>query len=147
MNKCTARKKDGSRCTADPQAGREVCVFHDPEKIEDGHRARQKGGIRRNQSASVLPLGTRDHPLEKSSDTALLLADSINQLRRGELDPRVANAIGYLASIQLRAFEQSTMEKRITTVEIMMGLIAHPPFKLKEEEAKEQSDDKPHETA
>jgi hypothetical protein len=49
------------------------------------------------------------------------LADSINQLRRGELDPRVANGVGYLASILLRALEQGPMEERLAHLESLLG--------------------------
>jgi hypothetical protein len=51
------------------------------------------------------------------------LGDSINRLRRGELDPRVANAIGYLASVLLRAQEQGPLEERMAKLEAMLGLV------------------------
>ena len=81
----------------------------------------------------MLPPETPEHPLAKSADISVLLADSINQLRRGQLGPRVANAIGYLASVQLRSFEQSGLEERMAKLEKTMGLIARPLFHLKEE--------------
>jgi len=46
-----------------------------------------------------------------------LLSQTINQVRKGELDARVANSIGYLASIAIRAFAQDQVENRITTLE------------------------------
>jgi hypothetical protein len=111
--KCGSRKKNGSRCQADAQIGKELCVFHDPERAKDGHRARRAGGIKRSQRTAVLPPDTPDCALTKSEQVSDLIEESINQLRRGQLDPRVANSIGYLASIQLRAFEQGITENRI----------------------------------
>ena len=96
--KCSASKKDLDRCGADAQIGKDVCVFHDPERVSDGVRARRAGGIQRSRPL-VLPSNTPDLPLESSKDVLVMLAASMNPLRRGELDPRVANAIGYLASI------------------------------------------------
>lgn len=108
----------------------------------DGVRARRAGGIQRSRRAAVLPADTPDSPLANSNDVALLIADAINTVRRGELDPRIANAISYLASVQLRCFEQSALEDRMTKIETTMGLIPRPMFHLKEELSKE-SDEKP----
>jgi hypothetical protein len=124
--KCQFRKKNGQRCGANTQIGRETCVFHDPAKAEDGRRARRAGGITRSRLAAVLPRHTPDHPLARATDVSMLLADSINQLRRGELDARVANAIGYLASVQLRSFEQGMIEDRLAKVEERLGLVSIP---------------------
>jgi hypothetical protein len=149
MNKkCEARKKNGARCTADSQLGKDDCVFHDPARIKDGHRARRAGGINRSRSSGVLPLDAPDHPLAKSADISVLLADSINQLLRGQLDPRVANAIGYLVSVQLRSFDQSALDDRMTKIEATMGLIARPMFHLREELIEEEeNDEKPQKSA
>ena len=62
--------------------------------------------IARSQPAAVLPLDSPDHPLRSPKHVSDLLADSLNRLRRGQLGPRVANAMGYLASVLLRALEQ-----------------------------------------
>src|SRR5438445_4817103 len=105
--KCQSRKKNGESCGADPQSGKGLCVFHDPAKAEDGRRARQAGGINRSRVATVLPPETPDDPLRSTTDVSTLLSESINQVQRGQLDPRMANAVGYLACetsnrIQLR---------------------------------------------
>jgi hypothetical protein len=98
--KCEFRKKNGERCGADAQTGKNLCVFHDPARAVDGRRARKAGGIRRSQAAAVLPSDTPDHPLGNTKEVSAFLADSINQLRRGQLDPRVANGVGYLSSVR-----------------------------------------------
>ena len=46
-----------------------------------------------------------------------LLSVTINQVRRGKLDPKVANAVGYLSGIILKAKEQSEIEVRIKQIE------------------------------
>lgn len=132
--KCQFRKKNGHSCGANAQIGRDTCVFHDPAKAEDGRRARRAGGVTRSRPAAVLPPNTPDHPLAKATDVSTLLADSINQLRRGELDARVANAIGYLASVQLRSFEQGKMEERLAKVEERLGLVGIPLIANHEQE-------------
>jgi hypothetical protein len=92
-------------------------VFHDPDKASDGRRARRAGGITRSRAATVLPFDTPDHPLGDTNQVSVLLADSINRLRRGQLDPRVANAMGYLASVLLKALENGRIEDRLARLE------------------------------
>jgi hypothetical protein len=117
---CEFRKKGGGRCNADAQTGKGVCVFHDPDKASDGRRARRAGGITRSRAATVLPFDTPHHPLGDTNQVSVLLADSINRLRRGQLDPRVANAMGYLASVLLKALENGRIEDRLARLESVM---------------------------
>src|SRR5689334_12886821 len=53
----------------------------------------------------------------KSWAFSTLLAEAINQVRRGELDPRVANSVGHLASILLGALQQGPLEERLARLE------------------------------
>jgi hypothetical protein len=75
------------------------------------------GGITRSRTAAVLPADAPDHPLRNTQDVSTLLAESINQVRRGELDPRVANSVGHLASILLGALQQGPLEERLARLE------------------------------
>jgi hypothetical protein len=118
--KCEFRKKNGELCGADAQTGKNLCVFHDPARADDGHRARQAGGVHRSHSAAVLPSDTPDHPLGDTNQVSVLLADSINRLRRGQLDPRVANSMGYLASVLLKALDQR-LEDRLAHLEAVIS--------------------------
>jgi hypothetical protein len=120
-NKCEFRKKNGERCGADAQTGNSLCVFHDPDKASKGRRARRAGGITRSRSAAVLPSDTPDHPLGNTKEVSAFLADSFNQLRRGELDPRVANGMGYLTSVLLRSLEQGPVEERLLKIEAALN--------------------------
>jgi len=110
---CKYRRKDSSWCRANAQATNGLCLFHDPEKAADGRRARRAGGISRSRVAAVLPPDTPDCPLEDARDVSKFLAQSINQLRRGQLDPKVDNALGYVASVLLRSLEQGRAEDRV----------------------------------
>jgi len=68
----------------------------------------------------VLAPDTPDHPLGSTTEIARLLGDSINQIRRGELDPRVANAMGYMASVLLKALHQGPVEERLAYLEAIL---------------------------
>jgi hypothetical protein len=138
MAKCRFHKKNGTNCNADAQAGKDTCVFHDPQQSANVSRARRAGGINRNKCAAVLPPQTPDKSLANAPDVSNLLAESINQLRRGELDPRIANAIGYLAGIQLRSFEQGVIQERIRKMEEALGLMPRPQIVTPDSEQKQR---------
>ena len=63
-------------------------------------------------------------PLERVQDVAELLSDTIHQVRRGELEPRVANAVGYLAGTLLKALQAGELEERMEQLE---RLLDHQP--------------------
>jgi hypothetical protein len=124
--KCEFGKKNGERCGADAQSGKSLCVFHDPAQASEGRRARRAGGIARSRGAAVLPSDTPSLPLGNTKEVSAFLADSINQLRRGQLDPRVANGVGYLSSVLLRALEQGPFEERLAKIEAALAENAQP---------------------
>lgn len=115
---CRARKPDGVRCKAAALVGSDFCYFHDPEKAEERREAQAQGG--RQGHLKALPPDTPDVRLDSCASAAGLLSETINQVRKGELDPRVANAVGYLANILLKAIEQSDVERRIEDLEALL---------------------------
>ena len=121
--KCELRRKDGKRCDANPQTGKNSCVFHDPAKAAECQRARRAGGLRRSRPAAVLASQTPDHQLRNPTEVSAFLAQSINQVLRGTLDPRVANSAGYLANVLLRALEQGPFEERMARLEAALGMV------------------------
>jgi hypothetical protein len=90
--------------------------------LADRGRARRAGGVARSRGAAVLTGDTQDLPLHDVGDVCALLAESINQVRRGQIDPRVSNAVGYLASILLGALQQGPLEERMERLEVTLGL-------------------------
>lgn len=122
MNHCGFRKPNGEPCQATAQRGRAFCVFHDPERAAEMQRARREGGINRTRTAIVLPPQTPDALLESQMDIAGLLSETINQVRRGELDVRTANTIGFLANTLSRVLEQGKTEERLARVEALLGI-------------------------
>jgi hypothetical protein len=119
--KCKFRKKDGTLCGANAQIGSSLCVFHDPARQAEGNRARRAGGLTRSKPA-VLPADVPDAQLDTSKDVSSLLAASISQVRRGEIDLRIANTIGYLSGVLLKALEQGVVEERLRKIEAALGL-------------------------
>jgi len=118
--RCVCVKSDGTRCDANARRGSTYCFFHDPESTSDREAARKKGGRERSRKAAVLPADTPDRALTTASDVTALLAETINKVRRGELDTRISNAVGYLASILLNAKERDELEQRLERLEAIV---------------------------
>ena len=112
---CTARTADGSSCRAAALPGSGLCFFHDPTKAEDRRTAQSLGGSRNRMK--TLDADAPDVKVESCQDVVRLISETINQVRKGQIDPRVANAIGYLANVLIKAAEQGDLEKRIEDLE------------------------------
>jgi hypothetical protein len=115
---CTATKRDGAACGAAALPGSRFCFFHDPSKAGARRSAQSRGGLA-NRMAS-LPAAAPDVPAEDAADVVKLLGQTINQVRRGELDPRIANAVGYLANLVLAATGQRELETRLAEIESLV---------------------------
>jgi hypothetical protein len=118
---CRHIKADQSRCRANARHNSIYCFFHDPDSVSEREAARRNGGRERSRRAAVLPGNTPDEHLDSAADVTRLLAQTINQVRRGELDPRISNAVGYLASILLQARERDELEQRVRRLESVLG--------------------------
>ena len=113
--RCKARTASGARCKARPLVGKAYCFWHDPDKSEDRREAGRTGG--QKGRCRTLPPNAPDFSIECAQDVAGLLTRTINQTLRGEIDPKVANAVGYLSGVILRDREQGEIEERIARIE------------------------------
>jgi hypothetical protein len=120
--RCRYEREEASHCKANAQTSSEFCFFHDPALVKDRAAARRAGGIARTRKI-VLPNDLPVKRLQTVAEVVELLGETINQLRRGEIDLRVSNAIGYLSSILLNAIEKSSFEERLDALE---AAVANP---------------------
>jgi len=93
------------------------CFSHDPDSVEKKLLASSKGGL-----ARVIKV---DVPLEvitiaTPGDVVNLLASTINEVREGKIDPRVANTIGFLAGHLIRALEIAEVNRKIEEVHAVL---------------------------
>lgn len=112
---CKHKRPDGHRCQARPLRGGRYCFWHDPNKAVARKEAGRTGGQRGR--ARTLPGETADFMVSDASSVVELLSRTVNQTLRGEIDPRVANAVGYLSGVILRAREQGEIEERVAKIE------------------------------
>jgi hypothetical protein len=113
--RCAQLKRGGARCGAKALLGSPFCFFHDPAAAQARAAASKRGG--EHNRAAVLPSATPDFPLNSATDAAALLSQTINQVLRGRINPRIANAVGYLLTVQLKALEAGKTEERLAALE------------------------------
>ncbi len=108
MALCSATRHDGQPCATQALAGSDRCFFHstNAEHKRQRQRGRTRGGIARSHRAATLPAGTPDHPLTSVSDVLSLLEETANAVRRGELEPRLANCLAYISTVALNGLAQ-----------------------------------------
>lgn len=121
---CRAVTVDGVPCRAPVRAGAVFCGFHDPEHADAMRRGRRHGARERNRAPSMVASVEADLPVASARDVVRLMGDTVNRVRKGTLDPRVANAVGYLASVALRALEVGEFEGRLERVEAAIAASA-----------------------
>jgi len=112
---CSFIKPDGTQCNANAMSGLDYCYTHNPDiSDEEKREAKQRGGQNRAVAISepLPPLA-----IAEPNDAVLLIVDTINRVRAGELDIRVANCLGFLSDKLLKAFEVSKLNDRVEIIE------------------------------
>jgi len=111
--RCQKTKRDGNMCKASALVGKKYCALH----FDDGRAAElgSKGGRRR---ALFDPDLLKRFPAPRTAaDVRDLLAQSMVELRAGELDPRIASSICCLVAEFLKTLEVCTIEEVIEPLE------------------------------
>lgn len=107
-----ATTKAGTPCGA-PAVERGLCFFHaHPDRLKELGRLGGRANGRPRDNQEVPPIELRN-----VNDVTVLLAQTINQVRSGALDARTSNAVGYLAAVMLKAFQQGDLEARLQALE------------------------------
>ncbi len=113
--KCTFKKENNESCNANAMRTSKYCYLHNPEISEEEKFSTQSNGGKGNVIKVFEPL--ESIKLQEPSDVVNLLADTINKVRAGEMDLRVANCIGYLSGHLIKACEVSTLSQKLDSIE------------------------------
>lgn len=113
--KCLETKDDGQQCNANAMAGSDYCYYHNPDITDEEKKdAQTRGGKARGLTiANPLP----EMVVAEPNDAILLLADTINRVRTGELDIKTANCLGFLTDKLLRAYEVAKLNDKLNFIE------------------------------
>jgi hypothetical protein len=96
-----------------------LCHLHaNPDKASE---LGQRGGKAKSSESVSDATGYLDLPLRTVEDVTNLMADTINDLRSGSIDYRIANTVGYLATGMLKALQQGDIEGRLRAMEVVLS--------------------------
>lgn len=131
MAKCRASRKDGSPCRGDALAGGDYCAFHSPEKAADFQDGRVSGG-KAGKLATLPPTAIKPwrgqagelDVLQSVTPVELvnLLCQTIDDVRSGAVDPKVANSVGYLAGVIVKIQQYEALDERLAAIEEALGV-------------------------
>jgi hypothetical protein len=147
--RCSAPRADGSACGGAPLPGRDVCMFHEPALASRRAEGRRQGGTERSRPRTTLPIVEGSGEVRSVGEVCSLLSDTINHVRTGQIDPRIANTVGFLASVLIRAFEVGKLEERLAALEATVRPgrpSGESPFDHELPGTEEQADGPPEET-
>lgn len=112
---CKSLTNTGEPCQARSMQGDEYCYLHNPAVSEDEKRdARSRGG-KENQITVISP----QPPLKLTSakDAIVLLEETINGVRSGIIDVKIANCLGFLTDKLLKAYEVAELSDKVEIME------------------------------
>ncbi len=109
---CRATRKDGRPCASAIVLESGYCPMHDPAR----QRAVAAGRVRGGQNKAT---GARLDRLVPSSLRPVIagLLDALDEVHRGDLDPKRATAMAALAGAIVRAYSVGVLEDRVAALE------------------------------
>lgn len=114
--RCGYVHPSGRPCGGFAVSGSDRCFAHAPEQAEKRAAARRRGG----QAGKVAVLPSSDVPVRSLGDVVGLVEATINDVRCGRVDVRVANAVGVLANVAIKAIQQGELERRLEALEAVL---------------------------
>ena len=109
---CTGVNRDGRPCSAQPQPGQRVCIWHDASRAQDRAIWRRQGGHGKSNAARAakrLPADVKD--------TLSVLLRTLGGLEQGDVEPARATAIAAVARAIILTHETSELEGRLSALE------------------------------
>ncbi len=106
---------ENEQCKAYAMKGASYCYMHNPNISEQEKReAQARGGSKLRVEGRKI-----SEPIElaETKDVLVLLNDTVNRVRAGSMSTKTANTLGYLATVYLRAYEVTELERRVRELE------------------------------
>jgi len=110
---CEYIKPDDQQCRAHAMEDSVYCFAHNPDVQDERMLAVMNGGKAPRRNYKPLP----EIILSDNKSVVTLLATTINEVRGGSIELRVANCIDYLAGHLIKALEVAGLEERVAEIE------------------------------
>lgn len=95
LDRCSGRNKDGSPCSARPQADSRFCPWHDPERESDRAEWRRRGGEGKSNARRARKAIAGD--LRDLGAVQATMLKALKGLEDGTVEPGVATAMATVA--------------------------------------------------
>lgn len=115
---CKYIKPDNQRCGCYRLKGDDYCYFHSVK----AELLRKESVLQGGQSPKRSYGNNNPVLIDSTRDVLNLVAETITDLRQNRASTRLANAIGYLAGVALKAIEQDELAKRLEEVEYVLKI-------------------------
>jgi hypothetical protein len=109
---CIGTTIDGQPCQGHARSDSEYCFFHDPASVKNRREAQRKGGSNRSR-LEAMPAPPTEFDLKDSGKIGDLLNYVTNRLVSGQLEVKVAYAVGYIANLALRVNDVRELAEQI----------------------------------
>ena len=110
---CLGKTQHGQPCQSHVRSGSDFCYFHDPASGQQRHGAQSKGGRNRSRLEAI-PAPPCDFDLKDPDEIAKCLNLVTNRLFNGQMEPKVAYAVGHELSLALKLKEMREFDKQTT---------------------------------
>jgi hypothetical protein len=114
--RCEHVRRNGEPCRGYAVTGSRFCFAHDPVQAPKRDEARRRGG----EAGKIEPLSESSLIVRSMGDVLELIERTINDVRAGRVDVRVANAVGYLANVSVKVIQQTDIEARLEALESVL---------------------------
>lgn len=109
---CEALCRDGSPCQGRPVLGSPYCVAHHP----DSGSWRTRGGHNSSKVARLQKFIPRQLGAVYGT-----LSDALEEIHKGELEPKKGSAMASVAGSMLRIYEVAAIEERLNRIEEILS--------------------------
>lgn len=109
--RCTATRKDGSRCQAWASKTTGFCPLHGP----NASQIHVDGGLSKTRAHM---LETRMNP--KLKDIVQLLGMAAKQVHSGQITPAQGSSLASIATALIKAVESAELEMRLAVLEVRL---------------------------
>lgn len=109
--KCSFIKSDNTQCKANAVFNSAFCWYHNPDIPDEVKRAVSSKGGKANSEPQFIESPLPEIKIENMQGLAVLLNDTINNMRTGKISQKSGSAYGYLSFILLLVLEKALKEK------------------------------------
>jgi hypothetical protein len=109
---CLGKTQNGEPCGSHARSGSDFCYFHDPASGRQRREAQRKGGRNRSRVEAIPspPCNFDSNDPSKIGDFLNLV---VNRLVNGQMEAKVAYAVGYILNIALKLKEVRQVDEQI----------------------------------